>query len=490
MIIHELTQGTPEWHAHRAQFFNASDAPAMMGASSYKTRTQLMDEMVSSAMPEVDARTQALFDEGHRCEALARAKLEADLGEDLYPMVGSVGRLSASFDGLTLDYDINFEHKLLNDRLRDCETAMDLPPEYRIQMEQQMMISGATLTKFIASKWDKAGNLLEWLELDYESDLVLRDQIERGWAQFEKDLANHKPMTIVEKPRADAIMQLPALAIQIKGEVTLSNLPVFKQAAIEFIDNIKTDLASDEDFANAEANVKFLNEAEKQLDLAKQAALSQTADIDELMRTIDKIQADMRTKRLALDKLVKEKKEKIKADIIEAARTALASHMEALNREIAPVQVLARVDYQNATKGKRTLTSLHDAVNTEVARAKIEADAQALIVRTNLAKYHALTSNEKLLFSDLATIAHQDPEHFALTLASRLAKQKEAEAEVQQEVKQQDPHEIKAATPKSTKSPKSPSRTELLELVADTYGVTAITARKWLIEMFSTEGAI
>ena len=29
MQIHDLLQGSPEWHAHRASHFNASDAPAI-----------------------------------------------------------------------------------------------------------------------------------------------------------------------------------------------------------------------------------------------------------------------------------------------------------------------------------------------------------------------------------------------------------------------------------------------------------------------------
>jgi len=38
MKIVNLIQGTPEWHAHRAQHFNASDAPAMLGASTNQIR--------------------------------------------------------------------------------------------------------------------------------------------------------------------------------------------------------------------------------------------------------------------------------------------------------------------------------------------------------------------------------------------------------------------------------------------------------------------
>ncbi|MDS9991008.1 YqaJ viral recombinase family protein, partial [Xylella fastidiosa] len=42
MNIIELTQGTPQWHTHRAKYLNASDAPAMMGCSPYKSRAELI----------------------------------------------------------------------------------------------------------------------------------------------------------------------------------------------------------------------------------------------------------------------------------------------------------------------------------------------------------------------------------------------------------------------------------------------------------------
>ncbi len=43
----DLQQGTREWHAHRAQHFNASDAPAMLGVSPYKSRAQLIRELAT-----------------------------------------------------------------------------------------------------------------------------------------------------------------------------------------------------------------------------------------------------------------------------------------------------------------------------------------------------------------------------------------------------------------------------------------------------------
>ena len=70
MITHDLIQGSQEWHAYRAAHDNASDAPAMMGCSSYKTRDQLIAELATGITPEVDPATQRLYDSGHRFEKL------------------------------------------------------------------------------------------------------------------------------------------------------------------------------------------------------------------------------------------------------------------------------------------------------------------------------------------------------------------------------------------------------------------------------------
>lgn len=241
---------------------------------------------------------------------------------------------------------------------------------------------------------------------------------------------------------SESIMQLPELSIQIKGEVTVSNLPEFKQAAETFISNINTNLATDEDFVNAESTVKFCDETEKKLESAKAAAIGQTASIDELMRTIDFIKESIRSKRLTLEKLVKSQKESIKTKIIDDAYKLCAKHQNDIAQEFkninfASLANLSRQAFETACKNKRTLESLHNAVDTELAAIKIKLDDMARVIRKNLTHL----PEDLSLFRDLQSIITKHEDDFKLLVESRLAEQKRKE----EEAKIRAAEEVKAA---------------------------------------------
>lgn len=431
MKTHEVVQGTREWHLHRAMFRNASDAPAMMGCSPYKTRTQLLQECATGIVAEVDAATQRRFDDGHRFEALARPLAEEIIGQELYPVVGSSGRLSASFDGLTMLEDIAFEHKSLNDELRsimvDGFIDDDLPLQYRVQMQQQCMVAGCNRVLFMASKWNGT-ELVEMQHCWYYSDPTLAAAIEAGWDQFERDLAEFKPAEAAVEVVGSAIESLPALVVTVEGRVTASNLIAFRESADRFIAKIKTDLQTDQDFADAEQTVKFCKDGEDRLALVKQQALAQTASIEELFRTIDHISEQMRQKRLALDKLVKNRKETIRAEIVAEAQAALDAHIVALNTRLgAGWMQRTPGGFGEAIKGKKTVSSVRDAVSTALAHAKIAASALADRLEVNRKLLVGDGHDWFFLFADFATAGTRDPELFAAVAAQRIAQHKEAE---------------------------------------------------------------
>lgn len=433
MITHDLIQGSSAWLAYRAQHFNASDAPAMMGCSAYKTRTQLLHEMHTGLSPEVDAGTQRRFDDGHRFEALARPLAEKIIGEDLYPVVGSLGKLSASFDGLTMAEDTAFEHKSLNDDLRACMTdegnGYGLPLQYQVQMEQQLMVSGAERVLFMGSKWDADDELVEERHCWYASNPKLRADLIAGWAQFEQDLAVYAPPAAASEVVGHTPETLPALRIEVTGMVTASNLDAYKAHALAVFAGINRELKTDQQFADAEKVVKWCGDVESRLAAAKQHALSQTESIDALFRAIDDIGAEAKRTRLELDKLVKARKDAVRMEIVQAGAQALFDHMAALNARLGkPYMPTVPADFAGAIKNKRTVSSLQDAVDTELARAKIEASSMADRIQANLATLRELAAAHAFLFADTAQIVLKANDDLTVLVKSRIAEHQQQEA--------------------------------------------------------------
>jgi putative phage-type endonuclease len=439
MIIHQLEQGSPEWKKHRSSVFNASDAPAMLGISPYKTRTELLDEYKSGVSKDVDAATQKRFDDGHRFEALARTFAEILLGEDLYPVVGTEGNIGASFDGITLSEEKVYESKTLNDTYRACKVTADLPEYLRAQMEQQLYVSGASECLFIASKWNDENELIEEVHFTYYPDMELRKRIIAGWAQFEKDLATHEVKVSKVEAKASAIMNLPTLSIEIKGEVTNSNLALYQEAATLFISSINTNLVTDQDFADAEASVKFCANAEEAIDNAKAAAIAQTASIDELMRTMDFIKDQLRNKRITLDKLVKSEKENRKYKIIDKAKDAYQFHLENLSEETLPFFVPnANPNFAEATKNKKTIKSMQDAVDAALANAKAQAEIVAADMRKKIAFYNTEAAEFEFLFSDIRSLIVLEVESFKVYVKQRIQEHKQREADKAAKIAEQE----------------------------------------------------
>lgn len=433
MKIVNLIQGTPEWHAHRAAHFNASDAPAMMGCSPYKTRSQLVREFATGAAVEHDAATLRRFADGHNFEDLARPLAEQILGEELFPVTGTHGKFSASFDGLTLLEDTAFEHKSLNDDLRLAmhDGNDTLPLHYQVQMEHQAMVSGAERVLFMASKWD-GDELVEERHCWYVPDPELRAKIVAGWAQFEADVAAYEPASVAAPIASGrAPEQLPALRIEVTGMVTASNLAEWKDQAIAVFQGISTELVSDQDFADAETTVKWCGNIEEQLKAAKQHALSQTESIDLLFRTIDDIAAEARAKRLDLEKLVKRRKDERRTEIGNAARRAVQQHVLAINETLGehaiPMPTTLVADIAEAMKGKRSFSSMQEAVDAVAANAKIDASQYADRIRANVAILAGHAEHATLFADRVQLCATKAPEDLRNLVAARIAEHQQAE---------------------------------------------------------------
>lgn len=427
---HDVQQGTGAWLRLRECYATASEAPAALGVSKYVTRSELLRRKHTGVQPEPDAATLGKFAAGHAAEAAARPHVEDILDAELFPvtMTATVNgiQLLASLDGLTLDGTIAWETKLWNEELAESMRKGELPAHYTVQIDQELLVSGAERCLFTCTD----GTPERFVSCWYEADEAKFTALLAGWRQFERDLAAYVPPEAAElAPVGRAPESLPALRIEVTGEVTASNLAEFKATALAAIRSVNRELRTDADFADADKAVKWCADVESRLKAAKEHALSQTASIDALFRAIDDISAEAKRVRLDLDKLVTRRKDEVKAAAVSAARKALDDHIATLQAELAPMRLSpVAADFAGAIKGLRSIASMQDALDTTLANGKITADAAARVIRRNVATFREQAAGFEALFADLGQLVHKAADDFAALVTSRIAAHQAAEA--------------------------------------------------------------
>ena len=425
-ITHECLQGSAEWLDLRAMYFTASEASAALGESKYQKRADLIKQKATGIVHDVDAGKQRLFDAGHAAEAAARPIVEEQLGTELFPVTMSAEveglPLLASLDGISMFGNMIWENKLLNESLKADVLRGELSNHYALQIEQQLLVSGAEVCYFTTSDGTPEGTF----GLHYESNPELRAKLIAGWKQFALDVAAYQPEAVKPEVTGTAPDQLPALRIEVTGMVTASNLEQFKTAALSVFRGINTSLQTDQDFADAEKAVKFCKDAEEKLEAAKEQALSQTESIDALFKTIDQIKDEARTVRLKLDKLVKAEKENRKAEIAAKASAEFSDHLQSLFKRTG-VTIPVTGNIGAAMAGLKSLDSMRDKVSVALANAKVEANAIADRIDAN-----RKTVDDMSLFPDFAQVAAKMPEDFAALMAMRIG-QRQARLDAERE---------------------------------------------------------
>lgn len=434
-IVHSLVQGAPAWDEFRLTHFGGSEIAAVMGLSKTTTRTELLRAKKTGIAKEFGEWLQRnVLDRGHEIESLARPLAVEFAGVDgFYPATVSIGRISASTDGVDMLDETAWECKSLNSQNGPIVRAGQVPEEHMPQCQQVLMITGADRLLFTVSDGTRENTFHVWVD----PDTNWFDRIRAAWAQFEIDLAAYSPPeAAAPAPTGRAPETLPALLITVKGEVTASNLAEFKETALTAIRSVNRELTTDQHFADAEKAVKWCSDIEERVAGAKQHALSQTATIDQLFKTMDDISAEARQVRLDLEKLVKARKLSLKTEILVEAQTALASHLREQNaklgRDYMP-QITA--DFAGAIHGKKNFDSMRAAINATLANAKIEANAVADKIQRNLTTLKELASDYKFLFSDTGTIVLKAPDDLQALVKSRIADHKAETERKEQETR-------------------------------------------------------
>ena len=205
--LYKLIQGTPEWHAHRAKYRNASETAAVMEVSPWQTSYELW--LVKTGR-KVTIETEAMR-HGTATEPAARAAFELETGLVMQPLVMVDGDYSASLDGITLLGDTIVEIKCpfrgQTSELWQTVRTGSVPAHYMLQVQHQLMVSKAK----IAYLWVYDGQ--QGIGICIEPDEVAYAKIKSAWETFQPYLDSDTPPHMTDQDtltRSDSVWQQAA----------------------------------------------------------------------------------------------------------------------------------------------------------------------------------------------------------------------------------------------------------------------------------------
>ncbi|MEI6760117.1 MAG: YqaJ viral recombinase family protein [Betaproteobacteria bacterium] len=192
MKIVQLTQGSQAWLDYRLKMRNASETAAVLGESPWMTPYQLWLLKTGRSVSQANAAMQ----HGTDMEPVARAAYEAHTGNIMQPLVLQDGPYSASLDGMDFDGQLILEvkcpYKGQASALWNDAVVGVVPAQYRLQVQHQLMVSGAAL----AHLWVFDGT--QGLLLPIERDTEVMERIRLGWDQFQGYLDSDTPPPLTD----------------------------------------------------------------------------------------------------------------------------------------------------------------------------------------------------------------------------------------------------------------------------------------------------
>jgi hypothetical protein len=156
-------------------------------------------------------------------------------------------------------------------------------------------------------------------------------------------------------------MELIELKIETRGEVLSSNLDEFREAVRGALALVNRSPESDEEFGQAEVDVKALRSAEAVVVSAKEQALSQAEGLQKLFAALDESREEIRAARLDLEKQIGARKEAMRLELVEAAKERIDCDPSVRSRFDAMLE--------SSIKGKRTIRSIQEGLDVAVACA-------------------------------------------------------------------------------------------------------------------------
>jgi hypothetical protein len=269
----------------------------------------------------------------------------------------------------------------------------------------------------------------------YTSKPERRKALIEGWRQFQRDLQDPDATNFRPEPEPVQAKPVPgfgALVLRVEGRVLASNLDAFRAGADAFLARLPkaAELATDQDFADAEAAAKACGEAESRIKAAKEQAIAQMADVEVVLRTADEVAETIRQARLALEKAVKARKDEVRSEAVKRAADRVREAYSALAGELgeyAPgIPASLSAELAASIKGLKKIDSIRERLDEAVSREQIDLALWAERIRKGRALLEAAKAEHGALWPDAPRLAQTlDEEAIRGVIRERVAEHQE-----------------------------------------------------------------
>jgi len=218
------------------------------------------------------------------------------------------------------------------------------------------------------------------------------------------------------------------LVIKLTGTVNSSNFDEWKKDLILEIQSTNRELVTDDDFVAATEQVKSFKIAENSLKQAKQSAIDQAEEIQQLFLAIDEVAEEARQARLSLERQIKARKVEIKNEYIQLGIDVIQGFIDEQIDEFKYIEkstFLDRSRFESAVSGRSGTKGLQQAIDQLCNLIKKEVSDKAMEVANNKAKLDALPTGYKMLFQDIESLLGTAENVLELEIDKRIARYNE-----------------------------------------------------------------
>lgn len=215
------------------------------------------------------------------------------------------------------------------------------------------------------------------------------------------------------------------LFIKLTGTVNSSNFDEWKKELITQIQAVNIELVTDNDFVTASGQVKSFKAAEKSLKEAKQSAIDQAEEIQQLFSAIDEIAEEARQARLSLERQIKTRKLEIKQHYIQSGIDEIHGYIDEQVDELKNCdlsQFLDRSRFESATSGKAGISGLEKGIDQVCTAIKREISEKVVVIYNNKIKIDALPEVHKILFQDWKSLVCSAESELESEIDKRIAR--------------------------------------------------------------------